>query len=52
MPIVSLAKPPGPRVATKVVAASNALSSAGADEVCDGTADEVQINAALAALPS
>jgi hypothetical protein len=37
---------------TLLVAASNARSSAGADYLCDGTADEVQISAALAALPS
>src|SRR3990167_10868576 len=44
--------PPGPRTATKVVAASNALSQFGADYVCDGTADDVEINAAIAALPA
>jgi hypothetical protein len=44
----------GGRAATKLVAASNASAQmiAAADYVCDGTADEVQINAALAALPS
>jgi hypothetical protein len=42
------------RAATLTVAASDAsaLSRAQADYVCDGTADEVQINAALAALPA
>lgn len=42
------------RGATKIVAASNASASmlAMADYVCDGVADEVQINAALAALGS
>lgn len=42
------------RGATKVVAASNASTQmrAQADYLCDGTADEVQINAALAALPA
>ncbi len=39
----------GQRSATVVVAASNATadSKAGADFVCDGTADEVQINSAI-----
>lgn len=42
------------RAATLVVAASDAsaLMRANADYLCDGTADEVQINAAIAALPS
>jgi hypothetical protein len=42
------------RTATLVVAASNAtaLEKAQADYVCDGTADEVEINAAIAALPT
>ena len=41
------------RTATKVVAASDALaaSQAMADEACDGTADEVQIQACIDALP-
>jgi len=43
-----------PRTATLVVAASDAsaLSRAQADYVCDGVADEVEINAALNALPA
>jgi Right handed beta helix region len=42
------------RAATKIVAASNASAQmlAAADYVCDGVADEVQINAALTALGS
>jgi len=42
------------RTATLVVAASDAfaLSKSQADYVCDGTADQVEINAALAALPA
>lgn len=42
------------RGATRVVAASNASATvkARADYVCDGTADDVEINAALAALGS
>ena len=46
------------RAATKVVAttnaawASSAQMQASADYLCDGVADEVQINAALAALPA
>lgn len=41
-------------VVTYLVAASNAstASKSRADWVCDGTADEVQINAAIAALPA
>lgn len=48
------AQPLVARSATLVVAASNASprSKLGADYVCDGTADEVEINAAIAALPS
>jgi hypothetical protein len=44
----------GLRTATLVVAASNATAAekAGADYVCDGTADEVQIQAAIDALPA
>lgn len=43
-----------PRTATVVVAASNAsaMSKAQADRVCSGVADEVEINAAIAALPA
>lgn len=42
------------RSATLVVAASDATTASknGADYVCDGTSDEVEINAALAALPT
>lgn len=42
------------RTATLIVAASDssAKSKAGADYVCDGTADEVQIQAAIDALPA
>jgi len=39
-----------PRAATKVVAASNSLNNDGADYVCDGTADEVEIQAAIDAV--
>jgi len=48
------AQPLVSRSATLVVAASNASprSKLGADYVCDGTADEVEINAAIAALPA
>ena len=43
-----------PRIATLFVAAYDALDKcrAQADYICDGVADEVQINAALAALPA
>lgn len=43
-----------PRVATLLVAASNSLdrSKAQADYICDGVADQVQINDALNALPA
>jgi hypothetical protein len=41
-----------PRTATVVVAAIDSLDVQRADYVCDGTADEVQINAAIAALPA
>lgn len=40
------------RGATYVVAASNSQDKTNADYFCDGTADEVQINAAIAALPA
>jgi hypothetical protein len=48
------AQPLVARSATLIVAASNASprSKLGADYVCDGTADEVEINAAIAALPA
>lgn len=44
----------GKRFATRVVAASNAHadSKAAADYVCDGVADQVEINAAIADLPA
>jgi hypothetical protein len=47
------AAPTGSRSVTLVVAASDASaqSKASADYVCDGTSDEAEINAALAALP-
>jgi len=43
-----------PRVATLFVAAADSLDKcrAQADYICDGVADDVQINAALAALPA
>lgn len=37
------------RAVTKVVAASNSKDTTNADYICDGTADEVEINAALRA---
>lgn len=40
------------RSATLVVAASDSLDTTNVDYLCDGTADEVQIEAAVAALPS
>jgi len=40
------------RSCTLTVAASNSLDIVNADYVCDGVADEVQINAALNALPA
>ena len=42
------------RTATKIVAANNASATfkTGADYVCDGTADDVEIQAALNALPT
>jgi len=42
---------PKPQAATMVVAASDSLNPERADYVCDGVADEVEINAAHAALP-
>lgn len=42
----------GSRAATYIVAASNSVHKETADYICDGTADEVEINAAIAALPS
>jgi len=43
---------PKPQAATIIVAASNALHPERADYQCDGVADQVEINAALAALPA
>jgi len=40
------------RTATLIVAASDSLNKEGADYICDGTADEAEINVALNALPS
>jgi hypothetical protein len=40
------------REATVIVAASNSKSTTAADYVCDGLADEVQIESAIADLPS
>ena len=40
----------GAGVATYIVAANDSVNKRKADYVCDGTADEVQINAALAEL--
>lgn len=37
----------GPRAFTYVIAASNSRDNTGADAVCDGTADEVEINAGI-----
>ncbi|MBK9272866.1 MAG: right-handed parallel beta-helix repeat-containing protein [Saprospiraceae bacterium] len=39
-----------PRAASLVVAASNSIDNTGADYVCDGTADNVEIQAAIDAL--
>lgn len=47
-----LEKPHTNTAATLVVAASNSLYPDGANYICDGTADEVQINAAINALPA
>jgi len=41
-----------PRTATIVVAASDSVDTSSADYVCDGTADDVQIQAALSAVPA
>ena len=41
----------GPRAATFVIAASNSLSTVGADYVCTGANDDQIINAAILALP-
>jgi len=40
------------RSATKIVVASDSLDTTNADYVCDGTADEVEIEAAINALPA
>ncbi len=42
----------GSGVATYIVAASNSRNKEQADYICDGTADQIEINAALAALGS
>jgi parallel beta-helix repeat protein len=42
----------GLRSATKIVAASNSLDKTRADYVCDGTADQEEINAAISAISS
>ncbi len=42
----------GAMAATIVVAASDSLNKGAANYVCDGVADDVEINAALAALPA
>ncbi len=42
----------GAMAATVVVAASDSLNKAAANYVCDGVADEVEIHAAIAALPA
>lgn len=51
--IADITAGPGSRSATRVVAASNASAAfkAQADYVADGTADDVEINAAIASLP-
>src|SRR6185436_285783 len=40
------------RAATKIIASSTSLDTTNADYICDGTADDVQIQAAIDALPS
>jgi parallel beta-helix repeat protein len=42
----------GKRTATKIVAASDSLDKSRADYVCDGVADQDEINAAINALPT
>ena len=42
----------GKRTATKIVAANDSLDKTLADYVCDGTADQEEINAAINALPT
>ena len=42
----------GRRTATKIVAANDSLDKTMADYVCDGTADQEEINAAINALPT
>jgi len=46
------AVPTIPRVATKIVAASNSKDTSRADYVCDGSEDELTIESALSDLPS
>jgi parallel beta-helix repeat protein len=42
----------GKRTATRIVAANNSLDKTGADYVCDGVADQVEINQAINDLPT
>jgi parallel beta-helix repeat protein len=42
----------GKRTATKIVAANDSLDKTGADYVCDGVADQVEINQAINDLPT
>jgi parallel beta-helix repeat protein len=42
----------GKRTATRIVAASDSLDKTGADYVCDGTADQEEINQAINDLPT
>lgn len=42
----------GPWAATRIVAASDSAHPESADYVCDGTADQVEINSAIASLPA
>lgn len=42
----------GLRIPTRVVGASNSVNKHKADYICDGTADEVEINKALNSMPS
>src|SRR5689334_15496108 len=41
-----------PRQATIVIAASDSVNKAGADLVCDGAADQVNINTKIASAPA
>ena len=54
MPLLPFANPPGDTNVTRtaaslIVAASDSIDTTRADYVCDGTADEVQINLAIVA---